>query len=158
MGWVVGIKRGGGVGRGRKWSRVTSKRYCGRICREGKGNKKVHQGDKQESTVTSLNHETNIDFSIFNYCSFISNRAHMVMTTMVKSKKKGRLPVPKVVDLCPNKMSLTNRVEERRDGSHVSWQENQRKSVECPPGSPPPPPLPVYGAIFADREETCCGI
>ncbi len=57
MGWVVGTKLGGGgvLGGG---SGVESRvrRYCGRIRRERKGNKKVHQvgqigsyGDESES-------------------------------------------------------------------------------------------------------------
>ncbi len=60
-----------------------------------------------------------------------------------------------VVDLCSYRMAMINRVEERRDGSLVRWQENQRNSSKCLPGPPSPP---FYGEISAYREDTCCGV
>ena len=62
-----------------------------------------------------------------------------------------------VVDLCSYRMSTINRVEERRDGSLVRWQANQRNAVKCPPGPPPPPAMgkfpPIGRTLVAVLEE-----
>jgi hypothetical protein len=50
--------------------------------------------------------------------------------------------VLEIGDLCPKRISLTNRVEERRNGIYVRWQAKSKGISWMPPR---PAPAPLYG-------------
>jgi hypothetical protein len=72
-------------------------------------------------------------------------------------KKKGRCGATAltVIALCPKRILVTNRVEERRNGIYVRW---QAKSKGIRWMTPRPAPPPLYGETFVHREDTCCGV